>query len=185
MEPSNQLPTISAQRVNLRWVTEQDAEALFAVFSSPQVTRYWSWPAYVEVDQARKLVDQIHRCFEEQTLFQWGVARKEDDVVIGTCTLASIDRTHKRAEIGFALGNESWGEGYMSEAITALLEDSFPRMDLHRIEADVDPRNLSSIRLLERMGFQKEGYLRERWHVDGEIQDALYYGLLRREWEGR
>ena len=59
---------------------------------------------------------------------------------------------------------------------------AFEVLDLHRIEADVDPRNAASIRTLERLGFQREGYLRERWQVNGEIQDALFYGLLRPDW---
>jgi RimJ/RimL family protein N-acetyltransferase len=71
----------------------------------------------------------------------------------------------------------------MHEALHALLGFAFDVLDLHRIEADVDPRNVPSIRTLERLGFQREGYLRERWQVNGEIQDALFYGLLRPDWE--
>ena len=61
---------------------------------------------------------------------------------------------------------------------------AFEELGLRRIEADVDPRNEASIRLLERLGFQREGYLRERWLVDQEINDTVFYGLLRREWLG-
>jgi len=71
----------------------------------------------------------------------------------------------------------------MNEALHALLEHCFETLKLRRLEADVDPRNNGSIRTLERLGFQREGYLRERWHVAGEIQDALFYGLLKTEWK--
>lgn len=71
----------------------------------------------------------------------------------------------------------------MQEALRALLGYAFGELNLERIEADVDPRNEASIRTLERLGFKKEGYLRERWKVNGEVQDAIFYGLLRREWE--
>ena len=64
-----------------------------------------------------------------------------------------------------------------------LLAYTFQELALHRIEADVDPANGASIRVLERLGFQREGYLRERWHVGGKVYDALFFGLLRREWE--
>jgi RimJ/RimL family protein N-acetyltransferase len=87
-----------------------------------------------------------------------------------------------RAEIGYAIGSDYWGKGYMNEALTALIAHAFEVLDLRRLEADVDPRNTRSIRTLERLGFQREGFLRERWHVCGEIQDAFFYGLLRREW---
>jgi RimJ/RimL family protein N-acetyltransferase len=71
----------------------------------------------------------------------------------------------------------------MHEALQATLGYAFHILDLHRIEADVDPRNQASIKTLERLGFQREGLLRERWQVGGEIQDSLFYGLLRRDWE--
>jgi ribosomal-protein-alanine N-acetyltransferase len=63
-----------------------------------------------------------------------------------------------------------------------MLEHAFQRLDLNRLEADIDPRNAASARTLERLGFQKEGHLRERWIVNGEISDTGLYGLLRREW---
>ena len=71
----------------------------------------------------------------------------------------------------------------MQETLKAVLTFAFEVLEFHRIEADVDPRNVASIRTLERLGFQREGYLRERWQVNGEIQDALFYGLLRPDWE--
>ncbi len=118
-----------------------------------------------DVEGARELLAHIRDCFERRVLFQWGIARRTDDRIIGTCTLYHIDTDNRRAELGYALGREFWGNGYMQEALTALLEFSFGALNMHRLEADVDPRNVSSVRTLERLGFQKEGYLRERWLV--------------------
>lgn len=73
----------------------------------------------------------------------------------------------------------------MHEALQALLEFGFGELDLNRIEADIDPRNSASARTLERLGFTKEGYLRERWIVGDEVSDTAIYGLLRREWRVR
>jgi len=178
------LPTITAPRVSLRWLTEEDASSLFSIFSDPEVMRYWSSPPLTDIEDARKLLADIREHFRQRTLFQWGIARHTDNRIIGTCTLFHIDIANRRAELGYALGREHWGNGYMQEALRALLNFSFDHLNLHRIEADVDPRNVLSARTLERMGFQREGYLRERWLVGGEIQDALFYGLLRREWPG-
>jgi RimJ/RimL family protein N-acetyltransferase len=114
-------------------------------------------------------------------LFQWGITELTADHVIGTCTLANLSTEHRRAEVGFALAQSAWGHGYISEALTALLTFAFETLHLHRIEADVDPRNHRSIAVLERAGFRREGYLRERYHLGGEVQDALFYGLLRSE----
>ena len=177
------LPTIAATRVSLRWLTDDDAPALFSIFSDAEVMRYWSSPPLDEIDGARKLLTDIRDYFRQRALFQWGIARHTDDRVIGTCTLFHVDLNNRRAELGYALGREHWGKGYMQEALGALLGFYFDTLNMHRIEADVDPRNASSVKTLERLGFQREGYLRERWLVGGEIQDALFYGLLRREWQ--
>ena len=176
------LPTIAADRVHLRWMTEQDVDALYTIFSEPEVMRYWSSPPFTDIEVARQLLQDVHKGFESGSLFQWGVALKSDNTVIGTSTLFHFDLRNRRAEIGYALAREHWGNGYIHEALKALLSFAFRDLNLHRIEADVDPRNSASIRTLERLGFQKEGYLRERWLVNGEVQDALYYGLLCHEW---
>ena len=94
----------------------------------------------------------------------------------------NLDLAQGRAEIGYAQALAYWGKGYINEALQALLSYAFEEMKLRRLEADVDPRNVASIKTLERLGFEREGYLRERWHVGGEIQDALFYGLLKRQW---
>ena len=73
----------------------------------------------------------------------------------------------------------------MQQALQALLRYAFQTLDLNRIEADIDPRNMASARTLERLGFQKEGHLRERWIVNDEISDTWLYSLLRREWQER
>lgn len=131
---------------------------------------------------ARALQAEIAACFTERTLFQWGLAERESGKLVGTCTLARLSVEHRRAEIGFALARAVWGNGYIAEALPALLAFAFDILRLHRIEADVDPRNTRSIRVLERLGFVREGYLRERYHLHGETQDAVLFGLFHREW---
>lgn len=181
---TQRLPTLEAPRVVLRWMEERDVEALFGIFSDPEVMRYWSSPPMEDLEDAQNLLNEVRTKFRRKTYYQWGVARREDDRVIGTCTLFHLDLDNRRAEIGYALGREHWGKGYMAEALGALLTLAFLQLGLHRLEADVDPANAGSIKTLERLGFQKEGYLRERWLVNGRVMDTLLYGLLRREWPG-
>ncbi len=177
------LPTINGEQVRLRWLTVSDVHSLYSIFSDPKVMRYWSSLPLENITAAEKLLEEIHNYFEKRVLFQWGVARQADDCVIGTCTLFHIDTDNRRAEIGYALGSEFWGNGYMREALTLLINFCFSNLNLHRLEADVDPQNTSSIKVLERLGFRKEGYLRERWLVGGGAQDSLFYGLLKKEWQ--
>ncbi|HSE31261.1 MAG TPA: GNAT family N-acetyltransferase [Pyrinomonadaceae bacterium] len=179
---SSNLPPIEAQRVRLRTIDESDIDHLHAIFSDPKVMRYWSTPPLESLAEARALLKEIQTLNQEGTMLKWGVALKPTDTVIGTVTLFNLERTQGRAEIGYAQALAYWGHGYIHEALQALLTYAFEEMKLRRLEADVDPRNAASIKTLERLGFQREGFLRERWHVGGEIQDALFYGLLEREW---
>ncbi len=166
------LPTINTDRLSLRWISAKDVDDFFAIYSNPEVMRYWSTPPLPDSNAASKLINEIHNGFERRELLKWGIALQSDDTLIGSVTLFHLDFTHRRAEIGYALGRPYWGHGYMQETLKAVLSYAFEVLNLHRIEADVDPRNTASVRTLERLGFQREGYLRERWQVNGEIQDA-------------
>ena len=179
------LPILDAPRLRLRTLTEADVPALFAVFSDAEALHYWSHGPMTDPSEADRLLDDIRKLGAAGTLFQWGVARRETGDVIGTCTLHRIDRTHRRAELGYIVKRELWGHGYAHEALTALLDHAFGAMGLHRLEADIDPRNEASIRSVEKLGFKREGHLRERYHLAGEIQDSLIYGLLATEWHAR
>lgn len=179
---SETLPIINTPRVVLRWISEDDIDSLYEIFSDPQVMRYWSSPPLANREAAADLQREIVDGNESEKMFKWGIALRDSNTVIGTTTLFNLNLDNDRAELGYAMAHAHWGKGYMNEALTALVSHAFEVMELRRLEADVDPRNDASIRTLERLGFQREGLLRERWHVNGEIQDALFYGLLRHEW---
>ncbi len=184
MIDGDSLPTIDAPRVRLRWLTAEDIDALFDIFSDQQMMRYWSTPAMKERVEAELYLIRIHEFFGNKSGFQWGIERKDDARVMGTCTLFHIDVANLRAELGYGLASAYWNQGYMLEALTALIEYSFKTLQLRRLEADVDPRNENSLRILDKLGFQREGLLRERWNVGNEIQDTTFLGLLAKEWRG-
>jgi RimJ/RimL family protein N-acetyltransferase len=132
-------------------------------------------------DQARALAIEIQAHWLTRTLFQWGIAERAEGALVGTCTLYRWDRTHARAEIGYALRKDSWGRGLASEAVAAVLDFGFERMGLHRVGADTDPRNVASARLLERLGFKHEGLQRETYRHLDEWADSALWGLLARD----
>lgn len=185
MIDGDRLPTLDAPRVRLRWLTAEDADGLYAIFSDRTTMRYWSTPAMTERRQGEDYLRSIHEGFAAKTLFQWGVERRDGGELLGTVTLFNIHVANRCAEVGYVLRSAHWGRGYMSEALGALIDHSFAVLKLRRLEADVDPNNAKSLRILERMGFSREGLLRERWNVAGEIQDSVFLGLLAREWQER
>lgn len=176
------LPTIEASRLVLRGLGKRDIGAVFGIFSDPEVLRYWSHRPFTVEAQAASYVEETLEGFANRTFYQWGVARRGDDQVLGTCTLWQLDHDNRRSEIGFVLDRSHWGQGLMTEALEALFDFCFDEIALLRLEADVDPQNTASIALLEKLGFRREGHMRERWLVAGETFDSYFYGLLARDW---
>jgi [ribosomal protein S5]-alanine N-acetyltransferase len=178
-----QIPTLLGDRICLRAVSSNDVDALYTIFSDPKVMRYWSTPPLADRADAVALVDEIRDGFQQRSTIKWGIAQVSDDDLIGTTTLFNLNLENGRAEIGYALGRAHWGHGFMHEALTTLIRYCFETLNLRRLEADIDPRNSSSIRTVERLGFEREGLMRERWQVNGETQDTIFFGLLQRDWK--
>jgi len=175
---------LATERLQLRPLAAHDAPALFAVFSDPEVMRYWASPPWRSLADAEALLERDAHANEEGTHLRLALCRHGDDTLIGSCTLFGFVPTSRRAEMGYLLSREHWGRGLMHEALVALVGHGFEGLNLNRIEADIDPRNAASRRTLERLGFTLEGRLRERWIVAGEVSDTELYGLLSREWRG-
>jgi len=177
----SELPRLATRRLVLRGIVRTDAPALFDVFSDPQVMRYWSRPPMASLQEAEALFEEIDAHWRARTLFQWAIV--ESGAVVGTCTLYQWNRTHARAELGYALRRDRWGQGLATEAVAAVLGFAFERMGLHRVGADSDPRNAASARVLERLGFVPEGRQRETYHHLGEWADSALWGLLAGDWK--
>ena len=174
--------TLATARLLLRPLQAPDAPALFTIFSDPGVMRYWSTPPWPSIDSATELIASDGKAMAEGRYLRLGLERRSDQALIGVCTLFALSPQCRRAEVGYALAAQAWGCGYMDEALRALLHHAFSALALNRVEADIDPRNQASARSLERLGFKKEGHLRERWIVAGEVSDTALYGLLRSDW---
>jgi RimJ/RimL family protein N-acetyltransferase len=176
------LPQIDGSRVRLRAMRHGDVPAFFALQSDPVGMRYWSYPPLTDIEQAQALFERNRQAADAGDCIPWAVVLAQDDAMIGTCTLFAIDAAHRRAMLGYALDRAHWGRGYAQEALRLALGHAFGAMSLHRIEADIDPRNTGSTRLVERVGFTREGLLRERWFVGDDVQDSALYGLLARDY---
>lgn len=182
LKPFDQV-RLSTERLLLRPLESADAQALFAVFSDTKVMRYWSGVAWDSIDKADETIARYSKALAENESLGLGIVDSQTDELIGTCSLFHLDEQSRRAEIGYSIASASWGKGYMHEALTALINYGFDALNLHRMEADTDPRNAASRRCLERLGFVNEGLLRERWIVNNEICDTSFYGLLRSDWQ--
>ena len=142
---------------------------------------HWATRADADVWFARLLARR-----EAQSAVQCVIVKRATEAmtetVIGTAILFNFEVASGLAEIGYLLGRVHWGKGYSFEAMTAYIDLSFPTLNLRRLEATVDVRNVASNALLQPLGFTIEGVLRERWLAAGELQDSNLHALLKREW---
>jgi ribosomal-protein-alanine N-acetyltransferase len=183
--PDTLPPVLTTARLRLRPFTHDDAAPLFRVFSDEEVVRFWSVAAWTDIAQAEKMIEEALLAYREGGLSRYAIALADTDELIGICNLRGFFEQNRRCELGYALGSAHWGRGYAFEALEALLGHAFSALDMNRIEADIDPRNDASARLLGRLGFRQEGYMPERWFVHGKYADTAFYGLLRRYWDER
>jgi [ribosomal protein S5]-alanine N-acetyltransferase len=171
--------TIATERLVLRLVAPQDLPALLKVNADDVTTRYLPYASWSGMDDAQAWFERAAKRLETHEAAQFVMVQRESGNVIGSCLLFKFDQPSARAEVGYVLGREHWGAGYMFEAMKALVDFAFDHLALRRLEAEIDPRNTGSARLLERLGFKLEGVQRERWDSKGETSDSGLYGLLR------
>lgn len=175
------IPRLPGERVSLRPYRDGDVDALIALYGDPDVTRWWSHEPWADRQQAIEYLDRMRRDRLSSEFYPWAIVLNTDDALIGTAALYEIDRTHKRGMIGYSLSPSMQGRGYVQDALQLLIDFAWTTLDLQRIEADTDPENGASRRLLERLGFTLEGHMRKRWFVHGVWHDAAWYGLLRED----
>ncbi|HXF60333.1 MAG TPA: GNAT family protein [Caldilineaceae bacterium] len=171
-----EFPEIETERLLLREILPEDVDAIFRIFANEEVTRYYDLVTYTDPSQAAELIDFFDESFELERAIRWGIERKEDGALIGTCGFVWL-RTY-RGEIGYELHPDYWGQGYMREALDAILDFGFSELGLNRIEALVMVENERSARLLRALGFQEEGVLRQHDFFKDQFHDMRLFAIL-------
>ncbi|MFF2277298.1 GNAT family N-acetyltransferase [Agromyces sp. NPDC058126] len=176
-------PTLETERLRLRPFADGDADALFALNSDAYVLRYWDSPPWTDRSSIERFMAGCRRMEEEGTGARVAIERTSDQLFVGWCTFNSWDPDFKSASLGYCFTQSAWGHGYATESARAVLGWAFDTLDLNRVQSETDTRNAASARVLEKLGFEREGTLREDCIVNGDVSDSWVYGLLRRDWE--
>ncbi len=177
------LPELETERLLLRRMRPDDAEAMFAYASDPEVTRYVLWETHHSIEDSEGFLRLATEGYERGDFGGWGVVLKSSGAFVGTCGLdAGYAPEHARAELGYVLSREHWGRGLMTEAVRAVIAFGFGRLELNRIEARCITENAASARVMEKAGMTCEGTLREREFIKGAYRDMKLYSILRREY---
>ena len=175
---------LRTERLLLRPFRDDDLEALFAMQSRPDVTRYLYWGPRTP-GEARHMLARLMRMTaidDDSNALRLAALLPETGVLIGDFSLQRVSREHSQGEIGFIVHPDHHGHGYATEAATVLLRLGFEELGLHRIIGRCDARNAASARLMERLGMRREAHLRENEFVKGEWCDELIYAMLASEW---
>ena len=173
------LPTIETERLLLRKITLNDANDMFDYASDPQVSEYTTWSTHSSIEDSKNFLRSLNKMYKKRELVDWGIVHKAEQKFIGTCGYVGWSMTNSRAEIGYALSRKYWNQGYTSEAVNAIIEFGFREMMLNRIEAKCKVNNIASARVMEKVGMQLEGILRQQLFVKDQYWDLKIYSILR------
>jgi ribosomal-protein-alanine N-acetyltransferase len=171
------------ERLEMRIVEPRDLIGLIVVHADDDVTRFLPYDTWHTADDANAWYARNRGFHDDGKSRQFVMIERSDGRPIGAVVIFNFDAGNRRAEIGYVLGKRDWGRGLMREALTGFMPHVFDDLELRRVEAHVDPRNLASHKLLLALGFKHEGLLRQRGIIGGEVVDSNVYGLLKSEWQ--
>lgn len=176
-------PIIETNRLVLRKIEAGDANSVFAYLSDKEVMKYYGLAPFENISDALSEIAWYQTIIDNKTGIRWGITLKEEDEVIGSCGFLNMVPEHYRTEIGYELSRNYWGQGIAGEALKAVVSYGFEHYSLQRIEALIEPPNLTSLKLVEKQGFIREGLLRNYEFTNGKFDDLYMYSLLKQDFE--
>lgn len=176
-------PELETERLSLIEIGRQHSESLFDILSRDEVTRYGGIETLRRMEDSHRVINSFRSSYINERGIQWGVTFKETGKFIGTVGLNQLNKSNKRAELGYEVHPDYRRQYFTCEAVSEVLRFSFQELDLHRIAALAFPNNLASTNLLKKVGFLEEGKLRDFIYFNNQSQDVLIFSLLKAEFQ--
>lgn len=176
------IPVIETERIRIRPMQIADATMMYVYMSDPEVSKYLTWFPHAHLDDTVRYAAMATFSARNGGIAEWVFEYKENSLVIGNGGFTAYDVVHKSAEVFFILSREYWNKGLMTEILRALLGFAF-NQGLNRIEAQCLAENKTSQALLIKLGFTKEGVLRQKMFIKRKYRDIIVFGLLKKEHE--
>ncbi len=171
-------PVLVTERLILRQTNPRDVNEVFFLRSDDRVLKYIGRTKATSIEDAIKWLDIVNDALIKNEGICWAITLKDDPAMIGSIGFWRMEKEHYRSEVGYVLHPEHHGKGIMSEALKSILHYGFYTMNLHSVEANIDPENTPSKNLLESNGFIREAYFKENYFFDGKFYDSAIYSLL-------
>ena len=172
-------PCLETERLTLREVRDSDVNEMFRLRSDPRILEFLDRKADETLEDVAIFIRRITESRLKNEDITWAICKKGEDKLLGDICYWRLVPEHHRAEIGYAMQPEHWGNGIITEAVRAVVDYGFNVMNLHSIEANVNPTNASSIKVLEKNGFVREGYFKENYYYSGQFLDSAIYSLVK------
>ena len=173
-------PNINTARLDLREIKDEDTESIYKLLSNPEVIKHDSFELFTTIEQAEEVLEWFKNEYKQQRSIFWGIHLKEKAELIGFCK-CKVEISNVRAGFGYSLRRDYWNTGIMTETVGSIVDFTFNTINVNRIEASVATQNYASLKVLEKLGFIKEGILRQRSCFRGSYQDMVMLSLLKQE----
>jgi len=180
----DQFPQLKSERLLFREFIDSDVVPFYTLRTHNDVLYYMDTAPLENLLAAEKMIRENHTMFQKKQGISWAIIQKMNDQLIGYFLLWNLNYQHNRAEIGYALLPDFWGMEYMKETFETIFPFAFKSMGIHRLEANINPNNKRSEKLLVSFGFRKEAHIKEHYFFNGKYTDSLIYGLLERDLNG-
>lgn len=175
--------TLETERLILRKFTENDAEAVFRNWASDdEVTKFLTWPTHRSIENSAGYINFCLESYKEEASYQWGIELKETGELFGNISVVKIDEDLNAVELGYVIGRCYWGNGYMPEAVKAVIAFLFEEVGADRIAARHDTNNPNSGKVMQKAGMKYEGTLRQCDRNNQGIVDCAVYSILKSEY---
>lgn len=171
-------PNLNTERLNLRQLITEDFEEIRILRSDERILKYLIIEKCNNNEEAVKFIEKINKGINNSDSLYWGISLRNEKKIIGTICIWHISEENSRAEVGYVLHPDQQGKGIMSEALDAVLDFGFTYLQLHSMEASLDPGNIASIKLLEKKGFVKEAHFKENVFYNGRFLDTAIYSRI-------
>ncbi|EJR23574.1 GNAT family N-acetyltransferase [Bacillus cereus] len=169
---------LHTQRLYLRQMKASDSLSMFKIWSDPDITKFMNISNFTDESQAKDMIQFLNELAQNNKAIRFTIIQKESNHIIGSCGYNSLDFENSKTEIGYDISKKFWGKGYAPEAISSLLDYAFTHLKLYRVEAKVEPANVNSIKVLEKLNFTFEGTLRKSEKSAGKLIDLNIYSKL-------
>ncbi len=178
MEVKVLITELQTQRLHLRQMKESDSLSMFKIWSDPNVTKFMNISNFTDENQAKDMIHFLNELAQNNKALRFTIIEKDSNQIIGSCGYNSLDFENSKTEIGYDISKSFWGKEYAPEAISALLDYAFTHLKLNRVEAKVEPENVNSIKVLQKLQFTFEGTLRKSEISAGKLIDLNIYSKL-------